>query len=341
MGLIRFRQSSKLLICVSVAGVVLLAACGSSQVRAKSPNQKTVAPLPIAIGYIPNVQAGGILAIAQKEGLWSRYGLDPHVSPFSSGPTQIEAMKGGQIDISFIGPGALWAIGSGTDQLLAVDSVTSGADILFGPAGSSLTQLRGSTIATAKGTSGEMLLDLVLQKEKLTPSDVTIDYLPYPEVGPAFVTHKVEFAIPNLAGRLVITKADPKAVQLATDSTFRSEVTFPEGWVASKSFIFTHPTVVSRFARVLVAANQYRYEHLSTLPALAATFDNSPVAQDTLQAEGTTFYSSAKIANLQSSGAVDTWLTSLDRFFVKFKMLSNPVPASEQTSFTAFDQAAG
>jgi NitT/TauT family transport system substrate-binding protein len=321
--------------------MLLLAACSSSpSAKATSP-PKQITALPITIGYLPNVQAGGVLAIAQKEGLWSRYGLIPKLSSFSSGPTEIEAMKGGEIDVSFIGPGALWSIGSGTDKLIAVDSITTGADILFGPPGSSLSQLKGSTIGTAKGTSGEMLLDLVLRKEHLTPAEVTIDYLPYPEVGPAFVTHRVQFAIPNLAGRLVITKAVPNAAQLATDSTFKREVTFPEGWVASKSYLASHSTEVSRFMQVIVAANNYRFTHLSSLPVLAATFDDSPVAQDRLQAQGTTFYPSVKLADLQKNGSVDTWLTELDKFFVEFKMLANPVPAHQQVSFSAFDKAAG
>jgi hypothetical protein len=93
--------------------------------------------------------------------------------------------------------------------------------------------------------------------------------------------------------------------------------------------------------QVIVAANNYRYTHLSSLPVLAATFDDSPVAQDRLQAQGTTFYPSVKLADLQKNGSVDTWLTELDKFFVEFKMLANPVPAHQQVSFSAFDKAAG
>lgn len=279
----------------------------------------------LSIGYLPNVQAGALVAIANKLGLWKKYHLNAKPVRFTDGPTQVQAMAGGQVDVAFLGPGALWLPASGKAVSVAVDSLTTGSDNMIAKKSvTSIAGIRGKKVGYAKGTSGQMLLDLALRKAGLTEKDIKPTVLPYPQITNAYLSGTIDVALPNIAGRQTILAKDHDSHSLTTDSDYSPQVVFPQMWVSTNAFMKSHRDALVAFARVFAAANDYRRTHLGEAEQLAATSDKAPLAQEKLQASGTQFLSSAKLNQLQTSGQVYKWMGPLQKLFVQNGQLSKP-----------------
>lgn len=317
------RSSTTRWLSTAVAAAVALAglaACGSDSGSSGAS---------ITVGYLANVQAGGLLGIAQKQDLWSKYHLKVKTVPFTDGPTEVQAMEGGQIDVAFVGPGALWLPAGGQADIIAIDSLTTSGDALIAKKSvTSLAGIKGLKVGYAKGTSGQMLLDLALAKAGLTEGDVKLVPLPYPQVTTAYLSGQVDVALPNIAGRQAIVTKDKDSHVLSTDSDYAPRVQFPQAWVTSDQFRKSHRSTLVDFDEVFAAANDYRATHLDQTVSLAASFTKTPLAQQQLQASGTKFLPTATIAQDLSGGDVAKWMGPLQDLFISSGLLKQKADPS-------------
>ena len=102
---------------VGAAVALLLTACTSAD-----PDDGGTAPeaeseyddvIDVNFGYIADFNGTSLLAIAEDQGLWEKYGLDVTATSFTNGPLQIQALGTGDLDFGYIGPGAFWLPASG------------------------------------------------------------------------------------------------------------------------------------------------------------------------------------------------------------------------------------
>lgn len=307
-----------------LVAVVAVAGCSSAAGSGNGASGGS-GSMSLSIGYLPNVQAGALVAIADKLGLWQKYHLNVKPVRFTDGPTQVEAMAGGQVNVAFLGPGALWLPASGKAVAVAVDSLTTGSDTMIAKKSiTSIAGIRGKRVGYAKGTSGQMLLDLALRKAGLTEKDIKPTVLPYPQITTAYLSGTIDVGLPNIGGRQTILARDHDSHTLTTDSDYAPQVVFPQMWVSTSAFLKSHRDALVAFDRVFAAANDYRKTHLAEAEQLASTADMAPLGQEKLQASGTTFLSSAKLNQLQTSGQVYKWMDPLQQLFVQNGQLSKP-----------------
>lgn len=118
-------------------------------------------------------------------------------STFTSGPPLLEAVNAGAIDIGAVGntPPLFSAAADAKIAVVAADQGPVTGDAILVPRDSpihTLADLRGRTIAVAKGSSAHGNLLLVLKKAGLTRSDVTISYLQPADAYAAFSQHQVD-----------------------------------------------------------------------------------------------------------------------------------------------------
>lgn len=326
-------------ICL-VAAAAALAGCSSSGGSGTGSGHGSGRSMSLSIGYLPNVQAGSLVAIANKLGLWKKYHLDAKPVTFTDGPTQVQAMAGGQIDVAFLGPGALWMPASGKAVTIAVDSLTTSSDTMIAKKSVvSIADIRGKKVGYAKGTSGQMLLDLALRKAGLTEKDIKATVLPYPQVTTAYLSGSIDVALPNIAGRQTILQKDANSHSLTTDSDYAPSVVFPQMWVTTSGFVKKHRDALVAFGRVFAEANDYRQTHLDEAEQLAATAAKAPLAQEKLQASGTQFLPTAKLNQLQTSGQVNKWMGPLQELFVQDGQLTKPAPPEQFINTTILSDA--
>jgi sulfonate transport system substrate-binding protein len=212
---------------LGVVVATLLAACGTP---ALSTGPGAV-PVP---GPVSGAQLAGVtLRIGDQKGTAAQVLLRAagllgdvpyHVqwSTFTSGPPMLEAVNANAIDVGEVGntPPIFAAAAGGNIGIVGALRSSVGDSILVpkGSQMSSLADLRGRTIAVAKGTSANGTLLNALARAGLKPGEVTISYLQPSDASAAFSQGSVAAwaiwepyvsdAVQNFGARELVSGAD-------------------------------------------------------------------------------------------------------------------------------------
>lgn len=322
---------------ISVATVVVLAGCGTSGTTAPTNNtsvsqSSTPAKLPVVrVAYMPDIHGAAPIVIAEKEGFFKQQGIDVQPVKFTSGPPEIDAMAAGQIDMAYIGPGAIFLAAQGKTDIVAVDSINVGDMILASPNSGikTLADLKGHTIGVPKGTSGEMILNLALKKAGLTSSDVKIVNMDVASEISGFVAGHVDAVATWNPYSSEIQQQVPGTVVLATDKDFMPSFTFPQVWTANPTFEQAHKDLVQKFVNALSEANDWRMQNVKQAATMTANFTGAPVDSLLSQAGTTEWVSSSQIKTDMNNGTVDGWIQNLEKQFVLSGTLPSVVSPSK------------
>lgn len=207
---------------------------------------------------------GGLtpLAIAKDKG-WleeelKKYNVTVVWSEFTSGPPLLEALAAKRVDLSFLGDGAalsgqssglpfvnvaLISDGKGLNSLLVHDN----SEI------QTIADLKGKTIAVAKGTTSHVFLLKVLVKNGLTEKDVNLVNLQLQEGLPAFTSGKVDAWV----------TIEPYPIQLVLQNQARvlagaeQGILAPATVIARTEFAEKHPELVEVYLSVFKRAVDY------------------------------------------------------------------------------------
>ncbi|NUT57414.1 MAG: ABC transporter substrate-binding protein, partial [Agromyces sp.] len=123
------RFSRKLLGTAAVGAAVALLATGCAGGSGGSGASEPAAGseyedvLDVNFGYIPDFNGTSLLAVAEDQGLWDKYGLDVTATSVTNGPLQIQALGTGDLDFGYIGPGAMWLPASGQAKVVAITTL--------------------------------------------------------------------------------------------------------------------------------------------------------------------------------------------------------------------------
>ena len=172
------KRTHKLFTGLAVAALAVTtfaAAPAQSANPAALPKLKTAKV--VRVGFFANVTHGSAL-IAQQKRFFEKFlapqGTKIEYTLFNAGPSVIEAMKGGSIDVSFIGPNpAVSGYVSTRGALLKVVSgaTVGGAQFITKKSITTVAQLRGKTIATPQlGNTQDVALRAYLRKKGFTTS---------------------------------------------------------------------------------------------------------------------------------------------------------------------------
>jgi NitT/TauT family transport system substrate-binding protein len=301
---------------VAAAGMLAMAACGGGSSTDASGDTK------INFGYIGDFNGSSLIAVANKQGLWKKEGLDVSTKVFTDGPTQIQALGAKDLDFGYIGPGAIWLPASGKAKIIAIDDLGNSDRVVAQPGVTSLSQLKGKKIGVPQGTSGDMILALGLKKAGLTTKDVKIVPMDAPTIATALVSGQIDAAgiwYPLLG---TLEKKKPGLVELAKDSDFSDTMSFPTAFVAGNSVPAATRTKV---VKVLREAMDYRAQHTTDAIADTASLLKLPVATVTADASHNKVLTAAELDQATTSGEVGKWLSALNSFFVDAGKLKTTV----------------
>jgi len=177
-------------LALTTAVLALASPSAATPTPTPKPSASALPKLPtsptLRLGYFANVTHAPALVGRQLllfEGLLGKEGTSVEYSTFNAGPTVIEAMKGGAIDCSYIGPNPAVAgfVSTGGQLLRVVSGATSGgAQLVVKPTINSVADLRGKKIATPQlGNTQDVALRAFLKENGFVTSvagagDVTI-----------------------------------------------------------------------------------------------------------------------------------------------------------------------
>ncbi|MFC6091422.1 ABC transporter substrate-binding protein [Saccharothrix lopnurensis] len=142
-------------------------------------------------------QKGGAKSLLTAAGLLDDFPYEIEWSTFSSGPPLLEAASAGAIDLGGVGNTPPIFAAAANARIAAVYSAQGSVegDALLVPADSPLKsagELRGRSIAVAKGSSAHGQVLLTLASEGLTTKDVTLNFLQPSDAYSAFTQGRVD-----------------------------------------------------------------------------------------------------------------------------------------------------
>ncbi|MFB6555232.1 aliphatic sulfonate ABC transporter substrate-binding protein [Streptomyces sp. NPDC056405] len=301
-----------------VAAMALLAACGSGSSSGGSGDK-------VRFGYINDFNGASLIAIAEAKGLWKKHGLTAESKVFTNGPLQIQALGTDNLDFGYIGPGAMWLPASGQAKVVAINTLGNSDRVLAQPGIDSMQQLKGKTVAVPEGTSGDMILSLALEKAGMSKSDLKVVPMDPSTIVSAFSSKQVDGAGFWYPAAATIKKQVPDLVELAKNTDFENDVSFPTAFVAGNELVADRPEKVKKVLAVLRDAMTFRSAHAEEAIALTADKLRIPVDQVKADAANNKVLSVEELDALTRDGTVAKWLTGMNDYFVGTGKLKKPV----------------
>ncbi|MEO3761961.1 aliphatic sulfonate ABC transporter substrate-binding protein [Streptomyces sp. B8F3] len=278
----------------------------------------------VRFGYINDYNGASLLAIAEKQGLWEKAGLDAEVSVFNNGPIQIQALGAGDLDFGYIGPGAMWLPASGKADVVAVNTLGYADRVIAQPGITSLAGLKGKKVGVPEGTSGDMALGLALQEEGMSLDDVEKVPMDPATIVSAFSSGQIDGA--GLWYPMIdeIKAKVPDLEEVASTRDFEDSY-FPNAFVAGTG---VDPELTTKVVGVLQEANDWRFENPEESVADTAAMlklDEEKVEADAANQE---VLATKDLVAKTEDGTVAGWLNDLAEFFVGTGQLDQaPDPA--------------
>ncbi len=230
-----------------------------------APVEPSVEPVTLRIAYMPNWGALWAVSTAQAKGYFEAEGITLELIPFEDGPTEIAAMESGNIDISYIGPGAHRLCSTGNAEVLLLQHLGDG-DCIIGLKGiTKLEELKGKTIGYAAGTSSETILSIALQSVGLTMDDVTAMSMDATALTTAALSGSVDAVAAWSPYSLTIMAQAADATDICSNVDFPSLVS-PGSWVVNPKYADENADILVRFVRAMYKGMDY---------AAAATTDDA------------------------------------------------------------------
>ncbi|MCX5130115.1 ABC transporter substrate-binding protein [Streptomyces sp. NBC_00347] len=285
-----------LAIAVTAALPLVLTACGyrvevkeeDGRTNLAADADKKLSASEVRIGYFPNLTHATAL-VGLQEGLIAEELNGTTIKPqsFNAGPSEIEALNGGSLDIGFIGPSPsinAYVKSKGSNLRIISGSASGGVKLVVNPAKiKTLDDLKGKKIATPqKGNTQDVaFLNWISEKGwKVDPEsgkgDVSVVRTDNKVTPDAFKSGSIDGAwVP-----------EPTASKLVADG---GEVLLDEGFlwpenkfvitniVVSQKFLREHPDVVEAVLRGTVKTNRWIHSHQDAARASA----NAKLAADT------------------------------------------------------------
>ncbi|MFF3194220.1 aliphatic sulfonate ABC transporter substrate-binding protein [Streptomyces misionensis] len=301
-----------------MATMALLAACGSGSAGGGGGNT-------VRFGYIGDFNGASLIAIADAKGLWKKHGLKADSKVFTNGPLQIQALGTDNLDFGYIGPGAMWLPASGKAKVIALNTLGDSDRVIAQPGIDSMQELKGKTVAVPEGTSGDMILTLALKKAGMTKSDIKAVPMDPSTIVAAVSSKKVDAAGFWYPAAATIKKQVPGLVELAKDSDFKDDVSFPTAFVAGNKLVKEQPDKVKKVLAVLREAIDFRAEHTDEAIQLTAAKLKIPVDQVKADAANNKLLSVDELDALTKDGTVDKWLKGMNDYFVQAGKLKQPL----------------
>jgi NitT/TauT family transport system substrate-binding protein len=317
------------------AGIGTLGLSGVARAQAARP---TVA---LNIGYIDtSINGVGVIAAANKLDLWKKAGIDAKLIPFTNGPTQIQAMAAGSLDVGYIGGGAVWMPASGQAVIITPNEASFGDYVLARPGIGikTIKDLRGRKVGVPDGGSGEMILAMALDANGMTFKDIQRIPLDPPNVVSAFVSGQIDAA--GIFSPLVqeIRARVPGTLLLANNRDFPN-AEFVGAWVASKQAIAGKSEAVVRFLEVWQQVNDYRLKNTKDVVQWASAASGAPAAQLQSQADAGQWWSSAQILADDKSGVTRKRFVSMQELFVKLGRIKTPAASDSFINTALYERA--
>lgn len=256
---------------------ILLAALGAGLAMGSGARGQGEAPKEFRIGYLKI----GLVVVARQQGLIEKHlaaqGIAVRWVEFQAGPPLLEALNAGGIDFGYTGdaPPIFAQAAGGNLVYVGAPAASNAGEGIIVKADSpirTVADLKGRTVAVARGTSAHNLLVAALEKVGLSFPDVKPAYLLPSDAGSAFANGSVEaWSIwdPHLA---IAQARNDTRILTTTRETHDASAFF----VANRTYAERYPGIITEALAGLTEAAAWANTHRDEVARALASVTGVP-----------------------------------------------------------------
>ena len=299
----------------------------------------------LRIATTPHIAASPIWE-ADAKGYFKEENIIIETTSFVAMAPAIAALASGDIDISYMGVGVHGLAARGQVKIFLINNVSLG-DYFIGNRALGVTDiasLKGKTIAVPKGSTGDMLVNLILKDKGFNPADFDIVNMD----AAAIVSGMIAGRIPAVGiwqpfVAEIQAAMGSNAVILGEGKTYSDKLAFIGSYGASEKMFTTNRDLLVRFTRAYLKAVNPAFIKNSNA-VVDITMANAQAANRNameLMYKDTDMIESQRIVDLFRTGKVLPMYDNLISAMVDVGFLDiTPLPASRFVDSTILRDAA-
>lgn len=300
----------------------------------------------IKVAHHLGYSGAAIVAVGINMGYFEEEGLDVELAPFTSGPSEIAAMVSGNVDFGYIGSGATTLAVKGDVEIIYFQNLGDAEAIIVNKESGieTMADMKGKTLATTLGTSGENIVNMAIANAGLEigdgPDQVNVINMDMGGCVTAMVAGKVDAVC--VWGSYQITIESQLADnyhELARTADFADEYVSVSSWLATQEYIDANPETVQAFANALAKSFDYWKENEEQVAIWVAKIVEADEETIKAQIGGTFFLSSAELESALANGTIKEYYEVQQAAMVKNGQIDNAVSIDEYVKWDYMTKA--
>lgn len=305
--------------------VITLISCNNNKEKEKPANTK------IRVGYLYEFAGSSAVAIAKEKGFFEEENLDAELFEFFNGHAAILSMMSKEVDFTYIGHAAHSLIINGEVQILIPNGISKGEKIITGnwTGINSISDLKGKTVATHLGTSGETMLNVALKNNNIKLQDINLTNINITNLANVLINKKVDAVLTWDPYTREITDRIPNDYKLLADITdYSNEIILTSSFVSTSEYINNYPDIAKRFSRAILKAMDYRKNNLYEAAELTAKLTGNDIKSVKNEIDASILFSSSDIKNACTLGEILRWYEVQQNIFLDSKVIKETIPVT-------------
>lgn len=333
-----------LVVVMLVSCTAVFASCGKATPTANPTDGEQLVKVKVA--HHKGYSGAAVAAIGTKMGYFEEEGLDVELVPFTSGPPEIAAMASGEIQFGYIGSGATTLAVKGDVEIIYFQNLGDAEAVIVNKESgiTSIEDLKGKTLATTLGTSGENIVNLALAKagiEKGSGADqVNVINMDMGGCVTAMIGGQVDAVC--VWGSYRVTLRDQLAdnyLELTKTSDYADEYASVSSWLTTQEYIDANPEVVQHFANALAKCTNYWKANEKQTAAWVAELVDSDVPTIEKQIGTTMFLNAEELKAALEDGTIRNYYEVQQSCMLKDGKIEAAVPIDEYVKWEYMNKA--
>ena len=321
------KQLILLFILLAVIGI----SCNNNQNNNSEENKEintenTDKPIKINVGYLAEFAGASAVAIAKEKGYFEEENLDVELFEFFNGHAAIISMVSGELDFAYIGHAAHNLIIDGKAQILIPNAISKGETIMTTKWANinSIEELKGRTVATHFGTSGEAMLYIALTNANLSSKDINLINANITNLANLLINKKVDAISTWEPYTSEIFTAIPNDYKILTNN----DIILTSSFISTSNYIQRHPETVEKFTRAILKAMDYRKDNLYETVALVSKLTDNDIESVKAEIDSAIWLTSSNLKEAYQSGELLKWYEKQQKIFLYSELAKNDVPVT-------------